>query len=108
MRRVRSFFHRRFHRAFLRYRPPEASCRTFSQVVRTNLPDTQSDAAATVRAYNGFAVVERTFRSMKTVDEKEPPPNRERRRLSFHPDRPAGPGRGSTTQHTAMRNVTAP
>jgi hypothetical protein len=37
-------------------------------VVRTNLPAAQSDAAATVRAYKGLAVVERAFRSMKTVD----------------------------------------
>ena len=37
-------------------------------VVRTNLPPAQCDAAATVRAYKGLAVVERAFRSMKTVD----------------------------------------
>ena len=37
-------------------------------VVRTNLPAAQSDAAATVRAYKSLAVVERAFRSMKTVD----------------------------------------
>jgi hypothetical protein len=36
--------------------------------VRTNLPATQSDAAATVRAYKSLAGVEHAFRSMKTVD----------------------------------------
>ncbi len=36
-------------------------------VVRTNLPATQSDAAATVRAYKSLSGVEHAFRSMKTV-----------------------------------------
>ena len=39
--------------------------------------------------------------------EKEPPPKQEKRRLSFFLNDPAGPGRGSATQHRAMRNVTA-
>ncbi len=37
-------------------------------VVRTNLPATQSDAAAAVRAYKSLSGVEHAFRSMKTVD----------------------------------------
>jgi len=37
-------------------------------VVRTNLPATQSDAVATVRAYKSLASVEHAFRAMKTVD----------------------------------------
>jgi hypothetical protein len=37
-------------------------------VVRTNLAADQSDAASTVRAYKNLAVVERAFRSIKTVD----------------------------------------
>jgi hypothetical protein len=37
-------------------------------VVRTNLPATQCDAAASVRAYKSLAGVERAFRSMKTMD----------------------------------------
>ena len=37
-------------------------------VVRTNLSAEQSDAASTVRAYKNLAVVERAFRSLKTVD----------------------------------------
>ncbi len=37
-------------------------------VVRTNLPATQSDAAATVRAYKNLSSVEHAFRSLKTVD----------------------------------------
>jgi len=37
-------------------------------VLRTNLPATQSDTAATVRAYKSLAGVEHAFRSMKTVD----------------------------------------
>jgi hypothetical protein len=37
-------------------------------VLRTNLPQTVCDAAATVRAYKSLAGVERAFRSMKTVD----------------------------------------
>jgi hypothetical protein len=37
-------------------------------VVRTNLTAEQSDAANTVRAYKNLAVVERAFRSLKTVD----------------------------------------
>src|ERR1700739_3282842 len=37
-------------------------------VIRTNLPATQSDAAATVRAYKSLSSVEHAFRSLKTVD----------------------------------------
>jgi hypothetical protein len=37
-------------------------------VIRTNLPVTQSDAAATVRAYKSLSGVEHAFRSLKTVD----------------------------------------
>src|ERR1700751_4064492 len=37
-------------------------------VVRTNLPATQSDAAAAVRAYKSLSGVEHAFRSLKTVD----------------------------------------
>jgi transposase len=37
-------------------------------VVRTNLAAEQCDAASTVRAYKNLAVVERAFRSLKTVD----------------------------------------
>ena len=37
-------------------------------VVRTNLAAEQSDAASTVRAYKNLSVVERAFRSLKTVD----------------------------------------
>src|ERR1700681_1849827 len=37
-------------------------------VIRTNLPATQSDAAATVRAYKSLSGVEHAFRSLKTVD----------------------------------------
>jgi len=37
-------------------------------VVRTNLAVEQSDAASTVRAYKNLSVVERAFRSLKTVD----------------------------------------
>ncbi|HYW90085.1 MAG TPA: IS1634 family transposase [Chloroflexota bacterium] len=37
-------------------------------VVRTNLPATQADAVATVRAYKSLASVEHAFRAMKTVD----------------------------------------
>ena len=37
-------------------------------VIRTNLPAEQSDAAATVRAYNSLSGVEHAFRSLKTVD----------------------------------------
>jgi hypothetical protein len=37
-------------------------------VVRTNLAAEQSDVASTVRAYKNLAVVERAFRSLKTVD----------------------------------------
>ena len=39
-------------------------------IVRTNLSATQLDAEATVRAYKGLSVVERAFRSYKTVDLK--------------------------------------
>ena len=42
-------------------------------VVRTSLPDDQLDAAGTVAAYKGLAVVERAFRSLKTVDLKVRP-----------------------------------
>src|ERR1700747_948076 len=37
-------------------------------VIRTNLPATQSDAAAPVRAYKSLSGVEHAFRSLKTVD----------------------------------------
>src|SRR6202049_2400792 len=37
-------------------------------VIRTNLPATQSDAAATARAYKSLSGVEHAFRSLKTVD----------------------------------------
>src|ERR1700680_3321202 len=37
-------------------------------VIRTNLPATQSDAAATVRAYKSLSGVEHAFRSLQTVD----------------------------------------
>jgi hypothetical protein len=37
-------------------------------VIRTNLPATQSDVAATVRAYKSLGGVEHAFRSLKTVD----------------------------------------
>ncbi len=37
-------------------------------VVRTSLPKTDLSAEATVSAYKGLAVVERAFRSLKTVD----------------------------------------
>src|SRR6266404_538695 len=37
-------------------------------VIRTNLPATQSDTAATVRAYKSLSGVEHAFRSLKTVD----------------------------------------
>ena len=37
-------------------------------VLRTSLPQAQSDATATVRAYKSLAQVERAFRSLKTVD----------------------------------------
>src|SRR5438105_6676009 len=37
-------------------------------VIRTNLPATQSDVAATVRAYKSLSGVEHAFRSLKTVD----------------------------------------
>jgi hypothetical protein len=37
-------------------------------VVRTNLPATQCDAGATVRAYKSLSGVEHAFRSLKTVD----------------------------------------
>jgi transposase len=38
-------------------------------VLRTSLPETELDAAATVRAYKSLAQVERAFRSLKTVDQ---------------------------------------
>src|SRR4029434_11002213 len=37
-------------------------------VVRTNLPATHADAAATVRAYKSLSGVEQAFRALKTVD----------------------------------------
>ena len=37
-------------------------------MIRTNLPATQSDVAATVRAYKSLSGVEHAFRSLKTVD----------------------------------------
>jgi len=37
-------------------------------VVRTNLPATQCDAGATVRAYKSLSAVEHAFRALKTVD----------------------------------------
>jgi hypothetical protein len=37
-------------------------------VIRTNLPATQSNTAATVRAYKSLSGVEHAFRSLKTVD----------------------------------------
>ena len=39
-------------------------------IVRTSLADDELDAEATVRAYKGLSVVERAFRSYKTVDLK--------------------------------------
>src|SRR5438105_10747645 len=37
-------------------------------VIRTNLPATQSDVAATLHAYKSLSGVEHAFRSLKTVD----------------------------------------
>jgi hypothetical protein len=42
-------------------------------IVRTSVPDTVLDAEKTVRAYKGLSVVERAFRSFKTVDLKVRP-----------------------------------
>ena len=42
-------------------------------IVRTNLSETELDGEATVRAYKGLSVVERAFRSYKTVDLKVRP-----------------------------------
>ena len=42
-------------------------------IVRTSLPASDLDAEATVRAYKGLSVVERAFRSYKTVDLKVRP-----------------------------------
>ena len=42
-------------------------------IVRTSLADDELDAEATVRAYKGLSVVERAFRSYKTVDLKVRP-----------------------------------
>jgi len=42
-------------------------------VIRTSVPETLLDAEQTVRAYKGLSVVERAFRSMKTVDLKVRP-----------------------------------
>ena len=42
-------------------------------IVRTSLPTDRLDAAATVAAYKGLSVVERAFRSLKTVDLKVRP-----------------------------------
>ena len=42
-------------------------------IVRTSVPATKLDAEQTVRAYKGLSVVERAFRSLKTVDLKVRP-----------------------------------
>ena len=42
-------------------------------VIRTNVPETQLDADQTVRAYKRLSVVERAFRSVKSVDLKVRP-----------------------------------
>ena len=42
-------------------------------IVRTSVPTTELDAEQTVRAYKGLSVVERAFRSLKTVDLKVRP-----------------------------------
>ena len=42
-------------------------------IVRTSVPATELDAEQTVRAYKGLSVVERAFRSLKTVDLKVRP-----------------------------------
>ena len=42
-------------------------------IVRTSVPTTELDAEHTVRAYKGLSVVERAFRSLKTVDLKVRP-----------------------------------
>ena len=42
-------------------------------IVRTSVPATELDAEHTVRAYKGLSVVERAFRSLKTVDLKVRP-----------------------------------
>ena len=42
-------------------------------IVRTSVPATKLDAEHTVRAYKGLSVVERAFRSLKTVDLKVRP-----------------------------------
>ena len=41
-------------------------------IVRTSVPATELDAEHTVRAYKGLSVVERAFRSLKTVDLNAP------------------------------------
>ena len=41
--------------------------------MRTSVPATELDAEHTVRAYKGLSVVERAFRSLKTVDLKVRP-----------------------------------
>ena len=41
--------------------------------MRTSVPATELDAEQTVRAYKGLSVVERAFRSLKTVDLKVRP-----------------------------------
>ena len=42
-------------------------------IIRTSVPDTQMDASACVRNYKALANVERTFRSLKTIDLKVRP-----------------------------------
>ena len=42
-------------------------------IVRTSVPATELDAEHTMRAYKGLSVVERAFRSLKTVDLKVRP-----------------------------------
>ena len=65
-------FPHQHHRRYLQLRPnpPDIVAEAALDgiyVVRTNLPATQSDAAATVRAYKNLSSVEHAFRSLKTV-----------------------------------------
>lgn len=54
-------------------------------VLRTDLEPAALDASATVRAYKGLAMVERAFRSLKTVDlEVRPIHHRRARRVRAH------------------------
>ena len=58
--------------------PPQGRCRRRSRPRwpvhrRTSVPATELDAEHTVRAYKGLSVVERAFRSLKTVDLKVRP-----------------------------------